>query len=88
MTAHRLTHDSEGGSFSAAPNTLCERVYFSGSAEKETSTLVAPAGFQALTKMADLSLPMFAERAPSLEQAQLEAMLDDLRRAGLPESAR
>jgi hypothetical protein len=31
---------------------------------------------------------MFAERAPSLEQAQLEAMLADLRSAGLPESAR
>jgi TolB-like protein len=43
---------------------------------------------QALTEMADLSLPIFAERAPSLEQAQLEAMLDDLRRVGLPESAR
>jgi TolB-like protein/DNA-binding SARP family transcriptional activator len=43
---------------------------------------------QALAEIADLSIPMFAERAPSLEQAQLEAMLDDLRHAGLPESAR
>jgi TolB-like protein/DNA-binding winged helix-turn-helix (wHTH) protein len=35
-------------------------------------------------EVAELSVDMFAERAPTLEQAALDGLLDDLRHAGLP----
>ena len=41
----------------------------------------------ALDEVAQLSVDMFAERAPTVEQAVLEGMLEDLRCAGLPVGA-
>ena len=38
-------------------------------------------------EVAELSVDMFAERAPTLEQAALDGLLEDLRRAGLVEVA-